>query len=89
MTELTAATHRTAVVEAIAASLTEVLGWESGPIDEQTSLVADIGLDSTGVLDLLMALEDRLGVEFDAAELRVEHFATVASLAAHIESLDQ
>lgn len=60
------------------------------PLDDvsaDTSLFNSLGLDSTGVLDLLMNLEDELGVEIDTETLDLADFATVGSLVAYIEPL--
>jgi acyl carrier protein len=60
------------------------------PLEEvspDTSLFNALGLDSTGVLDLLMNLEDELGVEIDTETLDLADFATVGSLVTYVEPL--
>lgn len=46
----------------------------------QTSLFHEIGLDSTGVLDLLMNLEEEAGIEIDMEDLDMRDFASVGNL---------
>lgn len=74
------------VVEAIIEGLREVLGREMPEVTEQTSLIDELGLDSTSVLDLLMAIEERLDLELDTESLHMGHFATVGTLAAFVGS---
>jgi acyl carrier protein len=80
MNETTKAVDRNKVVLAIGAALGNVLGGELPEITEGTQLFA-LGLDSTGVLELLLHLEDELGVEIDSENLQMEHFESVRSLA--------
>lgn len=87
MSDIIAAPTRTPVVDAIVESLAEVLNQDLENVSEQTELFTELGLDSTGILDLLMALEDRLGIEFDGDQLEMGHFSTVGSLADFVESL--
>jgi acyl carrier protein len=76
---------RSLVVNAIVAALGDVLDGELPAVTEQTRL-SDLGLDSTGVLELLLQLEDRLGVEFDVENLEMAHFETVHTLADHVST---
>jgi acyl carrier protein len=81
MTETTLPdTGRSQVVAAIGSALGDVLDGELPEVTEDARLF-DLGLDSTGVLELLLQLEDRLGVEFDTENLEMEHFETVRTLA--------
>lgn len=43
--------------------------------------MVDLGLDSTSVLELLMALEGELGISFDVELLERSDFSTVGTLA--------
>jgi len=79
MTETTPTIDRAQVVESVLAALTAVLDRELPGATEDTRL-NDVGLDSTGVLELLLALEDAVEVEFDTDELEMGHFQTVRSL---------
>jgi acyl carrier protein len=79
--------NRNETVDAVMIALAEVLQRELPPMDEHTRLFEDLHLDSTSVLELLMALEDSVGMEVDPEELRPEHFKTIGSLADYV--LDQ
>ena len=72
--------NREEIVDAVKAALAEVLQRALPDVDEQTRLFEDLHLDSTSVLELLMALEDSVGLTVDPEELRPEDFRTVGSL---------
>lgn len=55
-------------------------------VDPQRPLV-DLGVDSMRHLSLVMALEDRYGVEIDPDALADEQLSTSAGLRAYVESL--
>ncbi|MEV7467353.1 acyl carrier protein [Streptomyces kronopolitis] len=71
-------------VAAVRQALAEVLDRELPDLGPDAKLFDDYGLDSTGVLDLLMRLEEVLDVEFDTEELEMSHFATVRTLADYV-----
>lgn len=73
--------NRDKTIEAVKVALAEVLERELPAIDENTRLFEDLHLDSTSVLELLMALEDSVGIEVDPEGLQPEHFKTIGSLA--------
>lgn len=81
MTETIATTADRQVVDAITEALGAVLQRDLGDLSPDTKLFDTLGLDSTGVLDLLLRLEELLDGEFDTDELEMSHFATVQSLA--------
>ncbi|MET9193137.1 acyl carrier protein [Streptomyces olivaceus] len=74
------ATDRARVTTAVTQALGDVLERDLTGVSPDTELFGELGLDSTGVLDLLLRLEDLTGCEFDTDELEMSHFATVASL---------
>lgn len=73
--------NREKTIEHIRVSLSVVLDRELAQLGEADRLVEDLGLDSTSVIELLMALEDSIGLEVDLDELEPEVFGTVATLA--------
>jgi acyl carrier protein len=75
---------RARVVEAILDLLPEVLGAELGVVTEDAALFDELGLDSTGVLDLMLKLEESIGVEFDTDNLQLSHFESVRTLADYV-----
>lgn len=85
-TTTTTTATRPRVVDTIIDGLSEVLGRELPEVTGRTSLIAELGLDSTSVLDLLMAIEESLGLELDTESLHMGHFATVDTLAAFVVS---
>jgi acyl carrier protein len=50
------------------------------------SLLAEGVVDSTGVLDLIMFLEDTFGINVADEDVVPEHFDSVAKLAAYTEA---
>ncbi|WP_345695718.1 phosphopantetheine-binding protein [Kitasatospora terrestris] len=52
----------------------------------ETRLFNDLALDSTNVIELLMILEDRVGLQIDADELTPEVFDTVGSFGMFVET---
>ncbi|MGB2570918.1 acyl carrier protein [Micromonospora citrea] len=53
-------------------------------LHQDTRLFADLGMDSTNALELLMTLEDEFGFEFDPETLESRHLETVGSLTDYI-----
>ncbi|PZE34232.1 acyl carrier protein [Curtobacterium sp. MCPF17_031] len=72
---------RERVIAAITDALEETLGAPQENITEDTSLFNEIGLDSTGVFDVLMGVEASLGVEIDSEDLEMKDFSSIGTLA--------
>jgi acyl carrier protein len=68
--------------------LIELIGSEvldtAEPLDAQSDLFA-AGLDSMGIMQLLLAIEERFGVVIDPADLSRDNFSTAAKIAALLE----
>jgi acyl carrier protein len=79
--------ERTGIVEHIRQSLTVVLDREISELDETTMLYEDLALDSIETLQLLLDLQDVLGVEVDPEDLEMEIFRTVGNLADYLTRL--
>jgi len=63
---------------------------DAGAITPETRIEDDLGLDSGLLLELFMALEERLpNLQIDPSELRPDQFATVGALSALIASFDK
>ena len=78
------------IVSAIEQALTDVLQRPVSGMAEETRLFDDLHLDSTSVLELLMALEDAVGIEVDPESLEVSDFETVGTLAGYVsDNLDR
>jgi diaminopimelate decarboxylase len=74
---------RTQVVAQIRAATAALLGRELPALSDGTKLT-ELGLDATGVLEMLMGLEQHASFEVDADELDPVVFDTVGSLADYV-----
>lgn len=72
--------NRDELTDAVKAALAEVLQRALPEVGEHTRLFEDLHLDSTSVLELLMALEDSVDLVVDPEQLRPEDFQTIGSL---------
>ncbi|MEU3047361.1 phosphopantetheine-binding protein [Streptomyces sp. NPDC006984] len=77
---------RTDIVEHIRVALGSALGREVAELCEATSLFEDLAVDSSSVLELLLTLEESVGLEIDPEALESEIFETVGTLADYVES---
>nr|WP_202474362.1 phosphopantetheine-binding protein [Streptomyces sp. SID5466] len=64
--------------------MSSVLNKELTELDESTRLFDDLALDSTSVIELLMGLEDSIGLEIDPDDLEPEAFGTVGTLTDYV-----
>lgn len=71
------------VFEKVKAILIDQLDVEEDKIVADASIVDDLGADSLGVVDLVMALEDEFDIEID--EDKYESFKTVGDIVKYIE----
>jgi acyl carrier protein len=77
---------RKEIIASIESALSEVLKREISGIPEDTRLFEDLQLDSTAVLELLMALEDNVGFEVDPESLDMDDFKTLGTLADYVSA---
>ncbi|GAA3437677.1 acyl carrier protein [Kutzneria kofuensis] len=77
--------NREEIVAHLRVALSAVLNKEVGELSPSSRLFEDLALDSTSVIELLMSLEDTIGLEIDPDELGPEVFQTVGSLTDYIE----
>lgn len=76
---------RPRVVEA----MTEViarLSERDGPVTEDMDMADELGLSSSLGLELLLEVEERLGVQIDVEKMRTDELRTVGQLATFIAS---
>lgn len=82
--------NRTDVTTAMETALSKVLDRPVTELSGQTRLFDDLHLDSTTMLEMLMGLEDSLGLEVDPEELEADDFETVDTFTdfalAHLET---
>ncbi|APS19059.1 phosphopantetheine-binding protein [Streptomyces filamentosus] len=76
--------NRTEIIEQVRIALSSVLNKELTELDESTRLFDDLALDSTSVIELLMGLEDSIGLEIDPDDLEPEAFGTVGTLTDYV-----
>ncbi len=72
------------VQDAVIRTLAGLLQREPASIDADAELFGDLGLDSTGFLEVLMQTESELGFEFDPYDLEPRDFETVGTLVAFV-----
>ena len=77
---------RAEILDRLRSSLSEVLNREVPPLPEDARLFEDLTMDSTSVIELLMVLEDNIGLQVDPEELGPEVFKTVSSLVEYVEA---
>lgn len=63
--------------------LIDQLDVEEEKVTLEASIINDLGADSLGIVDLIMALEDEFDVEID--EDKYESFKTVGDIVKYIE----
>jgi acyl carrier protein len=76
-------------VEDVKAVVVETLGVEdrAAAIDATTPLLGSLPeLDSMAVLELVMALEERFGIEIEGEDVTAEVFENLASIAAFVDA---
>lgn len=78
--------NRAEIVSHLQVSLSAVLNREVASTTPQSRLSDDLGMDSTSVIQLLMSLEDTMGLEMDLDALGPEVFRTIGSLTDYIEA---
>ncbi|KJK56567.1 acyl carrier protein [Saccharothrix sp. ST-888] len=78
--------ERASVLSAIEQALTEVLERPVTGLTDDIRLFEDLHLDSTSILELLMALEDAVGISVDPEDLDMEDFRSVGSLTGYVLS---
>jgi acyl carrier protein len=70
------------MIELVKVAINDVLNDEDKSITVSTKLFEDLDLDSTSIIELLMALEDNIPeLSIDPEDLRAEHFESVNTLA--------
>jgi acyl carrier protein len=67
-------------------ALEEALQRELPELRDDVRLFGDLALDSTGFIELLMSLEDSIGLEVDPDDLTPDVFETVGSLTAYLSA---
>lgn len=74
------------VVAAVESALGEVLERPVTGLTEDLRLFEDLHLDSTSVLEMLMALEDAIDISVDPESLDMDDFKSVGTLTDYVLS---
>ena len=75
---------RERVVDTVCILLPDVLKRPVDGAGEATTLMEDLGMSSTGALEIVLLLEENLEVEISVEDLGREHFETVGTLADYV-----
>jgi acyl carrier protein len=77
---------REAIVRALETALTDVLERPVTGLRGEVRLFDDLHLDSTTMLEMLMALENSIGLTVDPEELDADDFETVDTFTDFVQS---
>ncbi|MFB6891855.1 acyl carrier protein [Kitasatospora sp. NPDC056327] len=72
-------TDRQSIVQALETALSDVLERDVAGLADDVRLFDDLHLDSTTMLELLMALEDTIDLVVDPETLDIEDFVSVGT----------
>jgi acyl carrier protein len=75
---------RTRVVEATSALLVRLLELDQATVTEDTNMADELGLSSSLGLELLLELEEQLGIQIDVETMDPDELQTVGELATYI-----
>ena len=64
--------------------IVETVGCEAAAVTPEARLKEDLGAESLAAMELIMALEEKLDIEIDDAEL--DQFKTVNDLVSYLET---
>ncbi|MFE0190358.1 MULTISPECIES: acyl carrier protein [unclassified Streptomyces] len=76
---------RQQMVGTIQSALSGVLERDVPGVSEETRFFDDLHLDSTSILELLMALEEEVGFTVDPEEIDMDDFVSVATFIDYLE----
>lgn len=54
-------------------------------ISADTSLIDEVSLDSTALMQMVLWIEDNFGVSVETEDMTAENFATVRNIAAYVQ----
>jgi acyl carrier protein len=68
--------------------LVDVLGVavKHGPVPADAHLVNDLGVDSAGIFELILWIEDRLDCHIPAQDMILENFKSIAAVTRYIQA---
>ncbi len=74
------------IKELLAEILSENSPVSAEEIDENASLLDEVGLDSLQLINFILRVEDEFDIEIDFENLDQEHLASVTAFAGYIQS---
>ncbi|MFS8098612.1 phosphopantetheine-binding protein [Lentzea alba] len=77
---------RSTALQHVQNALAAVTKRESRSLGEDARLFEDLALDSTTIIELLLALEDEVAIDIEPDELGAGVFESVGSLTDYVES---
>ncbi len=77
---------RQRVFDSMSALLPGVLGREMPHVSEDMKLMSELGMRSASLLELLLGVEDDLGIEIDVEEIDAAGMRSVGDLADYVAS---
>lgn len=72
------------IAATIVKSIARMSGKDPTRLTEDTQLFLELGMDSVDILELLMHLEDELGIEFGSDTLDHRDLETIGTLTAYV-----
>ena len=73
------------VYDKIIEMLCEQFGLEAGELNENTTFLEDIGIDSVDVVELIVEVEDEFGLD-EIPEEELKKLRTIGDLAAYVSA---
>lgn len=77
----------TTIVAQVEIALSEVLEREVTGLTEDIRLFEDLHLDSTSVMEMLMELEDSMGIVIDPENLDMDDFQSIGTLSGYLQRI--
>lgn len=78
--------ERAEIIEHLRHSLSVILDRPLPEFSAETRILEDLGMDSMRFIELLMSLEDTIGLDVDPESLEPEVFQSAGSLADYIKT---
>lgn len=84
MTNPEASTPDSKIAKTIVAAVARLTSEDLARLTDDTQLSLELGMDSIDLLELLMRLEDELGIEFGSDTLDQRNLETIGTLTAYV-----
>jgi acyl carrier protein len=84
MTEPQGSTSDSKIAKTIVSTIARMASEDPARLTDDTQLFLELGMDSVDILELLMHLEDELGLEFGSDTLHQRNLETIGTLTAYV-----